>query len=124
MTRYKRIIKTENHTVVIETHFTTLYLGLDDEPARAVSDQAFQDANYLWQLVLKKIGDEEVVDDYTIITTSSMEYKIKAWTWGSSILYRQLSSKHYKVAYNYIIYDAVSVIGWMNYFGLVKKEGV
>lgn len=116
MTRYKRIIKTENHTVVIETHFITLYLGLDDEPARSVSDQAFQDANYLWQLVLEKIGDEEVVDDYTIITTSSMEYKISAWLWGSSILYRQLNSKHYKTYNNYIVYSAVSINGWFGYF--------
>lgn len=121
MTKYKRTIKTTTTTVVIETHFDKLYLGVDNEPAKVIPDQAFYDAQYLWSLVAEKINVDDIKEDYIIITTSTVEYKVKQASWGSSILYRQLSSKHYKVAYNYIVYSAVSVIGW---FEFLRKEGV
>lgn len=116
MIRYKRIISTKSYKVIIENHYISLYLGVDDSPAKVIDDRAYADPRYLWDLILEKIGDEEVVDDYTIITTSSMEYKISAWLWGSSILYRQLNSKHYKTYNNYIVYSAVSINGWFGYF--------
>lgn len=124
MIKYKRLVKADTCTVVVETNsfglFARVLVNGLEELSRRLPDEAYSSNQIILdnieELLVKYKASEVLRADYIIVTTSKREYRVQSCRYGFSVLYNELNSKYYRTAYIYGDYNAFSISNWIYYF--------